>query len=262
MEDLFGAPTEAAPPPSTGEDGGFTLLGDTGDTAPAAATGDATAYVGDVQEQGTDSDPMGFASAPTAAVDDDDFFGAAAPPPTETVSAEDTPIILAPPPPVDDGAPIVLGPPPVAEGDAADTDPGTGAAVIVEDAEDDGRPASTRPGHMQKFNQEFQETLKQRMAEEDAAKAEMEAAAKAAVDSFIAKREAKLEARLSKNREDEQAKLEDIEADLENDNSWQRVNKLVDLTVDGNNNLDDTTRMRDVFIMLKNEDGLSAKVGA
>lgn len=251
MEDLFGAdaPPAAVPPTTTTEDGGFTLLGDAGETP--AATGDA-AFVGDVQEPPAD-DAMGFAAPPPeTGAGDDAFFGSPPPPPAET---EDAPIILAPPPPVEDSdAPIVLGPPPVEDS------PAPGAAVIVDDAADEEPPpAPAGPSHMQKFNDEFQQKLKERMAEEDSAKVAMEAAAKTAIEEFTAKREAMLEARLAKNREDEQAKLEDIEADLENDNSWQRVNKLVDMTQDGG---DDTTRMRQVFILLKNEDGLSAKVGA
>ena len=98
--------------------------------------------------------------------------------------------------------------------------------------------------------------------EEDAAKAEMAEAAQKAIEEFNAKNAMKRDAKMAKNREDEQAKLEDIEADLENDNSWQRVSKMVDLTQDGAEDGLDTKKMRDIFILLKNEPGLAAKVGA
>jgi len=157
--------------------------------------------------------------------------------------AEDAPIILGAPAPTEE--PIILAPAPVVvEEDVA-------APVVVPEA-----------SAMKKFNEEWQETLIARKAEEDAAKATMVEAAKVAMEEFQAKAAMKRDAKMAKNREDEQAKLEDIEADLENDNSWQRVSKMVDLTQDNAEDGEDTKRMRDIFILLKNETGLAAKVGA
>lgn len=167
---------------------------------------------------------MGFAAAPAG-----DDMGFAAP-------ADDAPIILGAPPPTE---PIVLAPPPPVED----------VAPVVQEA-----------SAMKKFNEEWQATLAVRKEEEDAAKAAMEEAARVAMEEFQAKCAMKRDAKMAKNREDEQAKLEDIEADLENDNSWQRVSKMVDLTQDEEGQ--DTKRMRDIFILLKNETGLAAKVGA
>merc|ERR1712194_146560 len=115
---------------------------------------------------------------------------------------------------------------------------------------------------MKKFNEEWQETMSARKAEEDAEKAAMVEAARVAIEEFQTKASMKRDAKMAKNREDEQAKLEDIEADLENDNNWQRVSKMVELTQDGVDAGEDTKRMRDIFILLKNEQGLAAKVGA
>ena len=56
--------------------------------------------------------------------------------------------------------------------------------------------------------------------------------------------------------------LEAIEADLENDNSWQRVCKMIELSHDSAGNTEDTKRMRDVLILLKNEPARAAAVGA
>jgi len=154
---------------------------------------------------------------------------------------DNQPILLGAPPPVPDDAPIVLGPPPT---EAAPT------------------PGVPEASAMKKFNEEWQATLISRQAEEEAAKAEMVEAAQKAIQEFNAKNAMKRDAKMAKNREDEQAKLEDIEADLENDNSWQRVSKMVDLTQDGAEDGQDTKKMRDIFILLKNEPGLAAKVGA
>jgi len=214
--------------PPAAEEEGFTFLGE----AEAPAADDAAAFVGDVQDATDGMEAMGFAAAPDGGDggDDDDGMGfagfAAAPDDNDDgmgfAGGDDDGMGFA-------DAPIVLGgPPPQAED-----------APIIMGLE----PAAAD--------------------EEDAAKVDMEAAAKTFMDEFQAKREAKRDAKLAKNREDEQAKLEDIEADLENDNNWQRVSKMVDLTQDGAvEDNEDTKRMRDVFILLKNEAGLAAKVGA
>jgi Clathrin light chain len=224
-------PSDDAPPMGGGEDGGFTLLGDAGETFPPAA------YVGDVHEGVGD---MGFAGAPV-----DDAFAS---PPMEDEFAM---------PPAED-APIVLGPP-IPE--AAEESPDVLATVGGEDAAPE-QAVATVPSAMQKFNEEWQITLAARKDEEIAKKAEHIESARVALEEFQKERELKREAKMSKNREDEQAKLEAIEADLENDNSWQRVCKLVDLSHDGAGVSEDTKRMRDLFILLKNEQGLAAKVGA
>ena len=194
---------------------------------------------------------MGFAAAPD---DDDDGMGFAAAPDDNAddgMGFADAPIVLGgePTPPAED-APVIMGLEPAADDDDA--------------LEEELKPEEPKVASaMAKFNAEWQDTLAARKDEEEAAKVEMETAAKTFMEEFQAKREAKRDAKLAKNREDEQAKLEDIEADLENDNNWQRVSKMVDLTQDGAvEDNEDTKRMRDVFILLKNEAGLAAKVGA
>jgi len=235
MGDDFAMPPADAPdvPPPAPEgeeanDGGFTLLGD----APAPPS-DPAPFVGDVTEappadMGFAAEPVdaGFAAPPAEYEAPDDAF--AAPP------AEDAPIILAPPAP---------------EG-----------GVEVETTEEE--PESSEPSAMQKWNAEWQETLSVRKDEENAKKAEMVEAARLSMETFNKDRETKREARMSKNREDEQAKLEAIEADLENDNSWQRVCKMVELSHDGVESAEDVKRMRDSLILLKNEPSRAATVGA
>lgn len=244
-----------APLPSAAEDAGFTVLGDA-ETGAAPPSDVAPTFVGDVvQDGGDDAELMGFAAAPSPPDDDDagmgDMMGFAAAPSDDSGAA---------------AAPIILGtaPPVVEDGDDDDL---FGGAVDMNDTSpiENSEPMEpAKPSAMSKFNTEFQETLKQRQEEEETAQVEMEAAAKDYLDQFKANREAKRDAKMALNREDEQAKLECIEADLENDNSWQRVSKMVELTQDSHvdDTSEDTKQMRDIFIKLKNEDGLAAKVGA
>ena len=54
------------------------------------------------------------------------------------------------------------------------------------------------------------------------------------------------------NRTAEQVFLEQLEADLESDNPWERVVNLVDIQADADE-ANDVSRMRQIFIQLKNE---------
>ena len=184
--------------------------------------------------------------------------------PTSSMSAEDNEFFAVPPsgdaPPAAGEEPIILGEAPpadfatppaeepflgdVTEPPAADDVIGLPPPVVTDNGE---------PTPMQKWNEEWQETLKARKEEETARKAELVEAAKLDLETFQQERAVKREAKLAKNREDEQAKLEAIEADLENDNSWQRVCKMIELSHDSTAKSADVKRMRDVLILLKNE---------
>uniref|UniRef100_A0A7R9VTD9 Clathrin light chain n=1 Tax=Pseudictyota dubia TaxID=2749911 RepID=A0A7R9VTD9_9STRA len=217
---------------------------------------------------------------------------APAPPPAEGEAillgppADDEPILMGPPPTEDDAAPDFAAPP-ADSGFIGDVDEGSPdanpPAVLVPEppaeetafaapppetageepfeagaaAEDsllpEPEPEEKGPSPMQKWNDEWQVTLKERKDAENAAKAEAVEAARVELEKFQAERDARRETRMAKNRADEQDKLEAIEADLENDNSWQRVVKLVELTHDTVEGAADVHRMRDVMITLKNE---------
>lgn len=189
--------------------------------------------------------------------EDADFF--AVPPSSDAVG--DDPIILGDASPMDFAAAPTdaFASPPVDDspymGDVTDAPPPTSDEPIVLGGPDEMPPPeeSTGPSPMQKWNEEWQETLKQRKEEENAKKAELLEEARIAMETFQAEREARRQAKMAKNREDEQAKLEAIEADLENDNSWQRVCKMVELSHDSTAKSADVKRMRDVLILLKNE---------
>ena len=200
--------------------------------------------------------PMDFAAAP-APPEDAGFIGdvdatggaGAAPAGESGVMMQDA--VFVPQPPAEEApmgfaaAPEDAGAEPI-ERAAEDAD--MGAALPEPEPE---VPAGPTP--MSIWNDEWQVTLKDRKDAENAKKAEVLEQAKADIAAFQAAREAKREARMATNRSDEQEKLEALEADLENDNSWQKVCKLVDLSHDSVEGGADTKKMRDVMIMLKNE---------
>lgn len=217
------------------------------DGAPPAPEGDAPIVLGDAPPADGGGDFFGAPPAeenPAAAFIGDvneapaaDMDAFASPPADDAFAAppaEDTPIILG-------GAP-----------------PDAGAAP-----EEPAEPAvPLGPSPMQKWNDEWQETLKTRKDEENAKKAELLEAARVAMENFQKEREMKRESKMAKNREDEQAKLEAIEADLENDNSWQRVCKMVELSHDSTEKAEDVKRMRDALIYLKNDTARAEVLGS
>jgi hypothetical protein len=154
--------------------------------------------------------------------------------------------------------PILLGeaPPPPEDGNTVDDF----AAAIIAPPPQEEEPSGPSP--MQIWNEQWQELLLQRKDEDNVKKAEYVEAARAEMETFLAQREQKREARMAKNREDEQEKLEAIEADLENDNSWQRVCKMVDLSHDATQDAVDVKRMRDTLIFLKNDTAKAVELGA
>uniref|UniRef100_A0A7S3LET1 Clathrin light chain n=1 Tax=Amphora coffeiformis TaxID=265554 RepID=A0A7S3LET1_9STRA len=183
--------------------------------------------------------------------EDADFFSV---PPSSSDAVGDEPIILGDAPPPDFAAAPAADESPFM-GDVTDAPPPPSDAPIVLGGDDEmpPPPESSGPTPMQKWNEEWQETLKVRKEEENARKAELVEAARVALEAFQAEREVKRQSKMTKNREDEQAKLEAIEADLENDNSWQRVCKMIELSHDSTAKSADVKRMRDVLILLKNE---------
>ena len=112
---------------------------------------------------------------------------------------------------------------------------------------------SAGPTPMQIWNDDWQALLLVRKEEESTRQAELMEEARIALELFQKEREMKREGTMITNRNDEQAKLEAIEADLENDNSWQRVCKMVELQSESTDKALDVKRMRDVMILLKND---------
>lgn len=177
---------------------------------------------------------------------DGEFFQ----PPAEPAASPDVGTIL-----LGDPAPYEA-PPVAAEGESIMLE--FAAPAVVEDADDDAEEAAValvpaEPTAMVKWNEEWRETLLHRKDEENAIKAAHVDKAREDIAAFQAEREKRRESRMAKNRSDEQDKLEAIEADLENDNSFQRVVKMIELNQDSSDGAVDTGRMKDVLVLLKNE---------
>jgi hypothetical protein len=128
-----------------------------------------------------------------------------------------------------------------------------GVEEVEEEEEEEVIENSLQPSPMSVWNNEWQVTLKERKDEENAAKAATVERSEGELATLQAERETKRDSRMARNRSDEQDKLEAIEADLENDNSWQRVVKMVELNQDAADSAQDCGRMKDVLIFLKND---------
>jgi hypothetical protein len=72
-------------------------------------------------------------------------------------------------------------------------------------------------------------------------------------DSWATQRDIRLKAKKESNRNEEKAKVEQLTSEADNLKTWERVSKLIDAgeTVEGKGS--DTSRMRKLFIQLKNE---------
>ena len=165
----------------------------------------------------------------------------------------------------DDNAPIYLGPSGSNDYDAPQQEyepqQDFGTAGSTDSGDMGGSLVPSGPSPMAQWNADWQVLLQQRKDEENARKAELMEAAEEALKQMQLEREQKREAKMTKNREDEQAKLEAIEADLENDNSWQRISKMVELSHDSSQKSADVKRMRDILIGLKNDTAKAGELG-
>lgn len=119
---------------------------------------------------------------------------------------------------------------------------------------------SKGPTPMEKWNEEFQSLLAERKEQENSVKSLIVENARFELQKFQDEREKKRLAKMAKNREDEQSKLEAMEADLANDNSWQKVCKFVDLSHDGKTG--DVQRSIDILILLKNDEARAKALSA
>ena len=109
---------------------------------------------------------------------------------------------------------------------------------------------SPPPSFASSWSAQWSQTLSTRRANEEAAKSERLKEAAESVEKFEVQARATREAKMSKNRSEEQVKLESLEADLDSDNPWERVVKLVDLQMDEE---EEKGRMRSILIQMKNE---------
>lgn len=76
--------------------------------------------------------------------------------------------------------------------------------------------------------------------------------AKEALEKFEADRQEKIRDTMQKNREKEQVMMEEFASEIESENPWERIVSLVDLQTGMSDENFDVSRMRQVFIQLKN----------
>ena len=104
-----------------------------------------------------------------------------------------------------------------------------------------------------KFNAEWSARLEEKKEAERALQLKTEEEAKRDLDSFNSQRDARLNSKKEVNRSNEQVFLERQESELDG-NTWDRVSNLIEANVDDNElEKADVSRMRKLFIQLKNE---------
>ncbi len=59
--------------------------------------------------------------------------------------------------------------------------------------------------------------------------------------------------RMTQNRAEEQMFLEQLEAELESENPWERIVSLIDLQVQPEDKFEDVNRMKSMILHLKND---------
>jgi len=228
VEDPFGAP-EAAPDAADGFGAGDSF----GDAPPAAPEADAAADAFGAApaapaEAAAEYAPM---EEPAAAPAEEDF-GAAAPAQDDFAAAapaEPEPAMVAAPEPM--AAPAAMAMPEIPESNKLTE---WEAAWAVELAAKDAEGQSVTAAAIEK--------------------------ATADLEQFNLEREKTKESKQEKNRTLEAAMQEQMEADLESANPFERVVKLVDIEAkqDKSSGASDLSRMRSVFVQLKNEPLTSA----
>lgn len=105
------------------------------------------------------------------------------------------------------------------------------------------------------FNREWNEKLEEKKRKEEAAEEAAKAAAAEELANYLAQRETRMNAKKEINRSEEQVLLEQLESDLDGGNVWDRCTKLIEAgnDVPDNSEKADVSRMRKLFIQLKNE---------
>jgi hypothetical protein len=117
-------------------------------------------------------------------------------------------------------------------------------SILPEPEEDDA---------LAKFNAEWTARLSEKREAEISHDAKIEEEANNDIENFNTQRETRLNAKKEVNRSEEQVYLEQQESELEG-NTWDRVTKLVEAgTDDSESDKSDVSRMRKLFIQLKNE---------
>merc|ERR1719502_355478 len=105
------------------------------------------------------------------------------------------------------------------------------------------------------FTEEWYRTLETKRTIELEEENKIKIAAANDLNEWNSQRDMRLASKKDSNRTAEQVFLETLESDIDGVNTWDRVTKLVEASQDAvaNDEKADTSRMRKLFIQLKNE---------
>ena len=103
------------------------------------------------------------------------------------------------------------------------------------------------------FNREFQVKIDAKRAAEFEHEKAVRAKALEEMATWKNQREIKLNAKKETNRNEQQVFVETLESEAQNLKVWDRVGKLIDANESGDRKGSDVSRMRKLFIQLKNE---------
>mmetsp|Transcript_1603 Transcript_1603/g.4753 ORF Transcript_1603/g.4753 Transcript_1603/m.4753 type:complete len:124 (-) Transcript_1603:47-418(-) len=104
----------------------------------------------------------------------------------------------------------------------------------------------------QALQAKFDEAVAARAAKEEEVAAANAAEAKTALAGLESERETRVRATMQSNREKEQVKMEQLAAETESENPWERIVSLVDLTAETSEGGANVARMKQVLIQKKN----------
>tara|TARA_A100001035_G_scaffold236963_1_gene201053 strand:- start:52 stop:450 length:399 start_codon:yes stop_codon:yes gene_type:complete len=113
-------------------------------------------------------------------------------------------------------------------------------------------PAPEENNALSEFTIKWEASLAEKVKEEAAEEKKVKDAATKELEAFKKEREMRLKKKAEINRENEKVFKDTIESELTLSNTWERVTKLVDLSLDTDTNKSDVARMRSIFIGMKN----------
>ena len=124
---------------------------------------------------------------------------------------------------------------------------------VEEVADSNVLPDPVEEDALTKFNAEWNAKLEAKLEAERAHDKKCEEEALADIENFNSQRGVRLNAKKEANRSEEQVFLEQQESEFEGD-TWDRVTKLIECSSeDADLEKSDVSRMRKLFIQLKNE---------
>jgi len=121
-------------------------------------------------------------------------------------------------------------------------------------AEDFGSiPDSEPEDALSVFNKEWQTKLEEKKAVEVTEEEAVKAKAEEELANWHKQRETKLTAKKETNRTEEAVVLEGLASDIDGTTPWDRVMKLIDANTEASDARADVSRMKKLFIQLKND---------